>query len=193
MKKTSVLLLSALIVCSLGFWVSGSSDFRMLKPKPLQPGTLRFSDNNLLIDFAIPREEGYRRISFVLKNKTEKTISINWNKTSISLPAGKNGVIHKGIEYGRAGDSMKPTTIPVGASYQDFIVSTLQIENSKLKKMGLQKGSVVSLHLALQIGDKQKTYQFKFEILRERSHFPWLMAVGILVGVGIVGLTILNG
>jgi len=113
-------------------------DFTMIKPtRALE---MAYSDEYIRIRFAISKSwyqgpefkgsstlgrwENYDGISFVLENKTNKIMTIDWDKISVKDYAGSSGnpVMHRGIEPRYCSAPKNPTMIWPKGTLSDIIV-----------------------------------------------------------------------
>ncbi len=68
---------------------------------------------------------GAQQFYFVLKNKTNHSIKINWDDISYVDINGQVGrVMHSGVKYNEKNNSQPATTIPKGASISDILLPT---------------------------------------------------------------------
>ncbi len=66
-----------------------------------------------------------RQFNFVLKNKSNHTIKINWDDISFVDYNGKVGrVMHSGVKYTDRNNSQPATTIPKNANIEDILLPT---------------------------------------------------------------------
>ncbi|MFC2099854.1 hypothetical protein ACFLSF_03390, partial [Candidatus Bipolaricaulota bacterium] len=161
---------SARIVLALlvvfGFAVSGDS-FRLVAP--VESEILEFRDESVEMTFAFPREDGYyRRISFTLGNLSSEPITIDWNRSSITLPSGEvSNVLHEGMEYAAAGSYAAPTTVPPGIKAVDSFSPTSNVKHTSgdgwsLLPMRIRVGSEVGFYLAVTVDGVDRGYDFRF-------------------------------
>ncbi len=113
-------------------------DFTMIKPTRALEMT--YSDEHIRIRFAISKSwyqgpefsassilgrwENYDGISFVLENKTDEIMTIDWDKISVKDYTGSSGnpVMHRGIEPRYCSVPKKPTLIRPKGTLSDIIV-----------------------------------------------------------------------
>lgn len=65
------------------------------------------------------------KFSFILKNKSEHTLKINWDDISYVNTNGEVGrVMHNGVKYSERNSSQPSTSIPRGATISDLLLPT---------------------------------------------------------------------
>jgi hypothetical protein len=90
--------------------------FSMLKPKPSEQ--LIYDDLFIQIAFVVTK----RQIGFVLKNKTDNPISIDWNQVSyIDIAGSSHKVMHEGVKYVTRSEPQSPSLIPPTANLKDIV------------------------------------------------------------------------
>jgi hypothetical protein len=86
--------------------------------KPVISDLFQFENDDLAIRFAQSRES----IGFVVQNKTQEPIKVDWNQISFVDAFGSaHGITHAGIKYVDAKAPKQPSTIPPGAKLEDLI------------------------------------------------------------------------
>lgn len=186
MKKVSILLLFFIFITGC----IASYKFSMLKPNNSQ---LNFSDESIEIFFSFPTHQTlgvagvgpysqyrqYTGIGFIIKNKTNETITINWDKVSIKDWAGMSGkqVMHTGIKYNECANLKAVTTIPAKSQTNDIVIPCYALEFrtgvvpywniSILPSPRRLSKADFGLFMPLQIGDKVIDYNFEFQAVAE--------------------------
>lgn len=85
----------------------------------------RYEDDYISITWFVLRSQ----FEFKLENKSNHSIKINWDDVSYVDINGKVGrVMHAGIKYSEKNNSQPPITIPKGASIEDILVPTDNVE-----------------------------------------------------------------
>lgn len=156
---------------------SPASSFRWTYVLSLQSPTkakdLNFEDALTRLRFSVDDTQ----ISFVMKNKTDSSLSVVWDQASIvDLQQISHRAIHSGTKFFKKEASQIPTTIPPGASIQESIVSADALNwfeqhwsiepflprdfNDALKL----KGEMFGIFLPLETPTGRKEYLFKFVI-----------------------------
>lgn len=145
--------------------------FCMIKPK--KNDDLMFEDHAIKIQFSIATQQ----IGFILKNKTDDPIKIDWNQVSyVDVFNEAHKVIHSGVTYKDKNSPQAPTIIPPTAKLEDLIFPTDYVSyelNMWLKKplfppkaseANFYKGKTFSVFIPLEIKGVIKNYLFTFEI-----------------------------
>ena len=158
------------------YFVSGkyetSYTFTMVKPK--ESDSLTLEDNFINIQFLISGDES----KFILKNKTDNPIRIDWDQVSyVDIFGESHRVIHSGVRYIERDKLQAPTVVPPTAKVKDVIISTSCIlkddhwglVNTRLFPRGLEakpyKGKIFSIFMPLEINGAIKNYLFSFKIV----------------------------
>ena len=154
-----------------------ADDFQLIQPK--RSDSLSYSDQNIRIRFKFNKEKlepwliaptGYKKIHFTLENKTNQPITINWNESSIVLPGGESSkIMHGGVRFIKAGESMPPTTIPPNSKTSDTVIPAGNVSYSSgmssgwhISPLGIFSGSEFGLYLRLKVGEQERNYNFRF-------------------------------
>lgn len=182
--------------------VSVSADsFRLLEPT--RSDSLSYSDRYIAISFQMRPgswDIGYEGIGFTITNLSTQAISVNWDRTSITLPSGQtSNVMREGTRFMLSGTSTPPTTIPPGGKLSSSVIPSGNVYYSdgwRIRSMGITSGSQFGLYLALDGVGIPSTYGFIFEgvevapeqdarIVRDTSFILLLLAVtaGLLLVV----------
>lgn len=190
MKKFGILILIFLLTTGC----IASYRFSMLKST--DSSKLNFSDDNIEIYFSFPHDpmwmgvepvtkgslqyRQYTGIGFIIKNKTNETITINWDKVSIKDWTGNSGrqVMHTGIKYNECTNLKAVTTIPAKSQNNDIVIPCYALEfktgsgwvNPRWNISILPSPRQVSkadfgLFMPLQIGNKTIEYNFEFQAI----------------------------
>lgn len=148
-------------------------NFILIKPK--ENRELSFDDNTIRILFSISKKQ----ISFVLQNKTDQPIKIDWNQVSyVDVLGESHRVMHSGSRYIERDKPQAPTIIPPTARIQDIVFPTDYVYYTSGKyggwteiplfpeapKAKLFKGKTISVFMPLDIGGVAKNYLFTFKI-----------------------------
>lgn len=81
----------------------------------------RYEDDYINITWYVSSKQ----FNFLLKNKSNHTMKINWDDISYVDTDGKVGrVMHAGVKYTERNSSQPSTTIPKGASISDILLPT---------------------------------------------------------------------
>lgn len=148
--------------------------------KPNQDTSRYYKDDKISIKFNVRISE----LSFMLSNNSNETMKINWDDLSLVVNGVADKVTHRGIRYLEKAALQPPTSIPPGASIDDFVLpinkakftayqkwvheDLFPIEDSykaDIRKSILNnKGSEFSLYFPLEFGGKVTEYTFVFRI-----------------------------
>ncbi len=147
--------------------------FSMIKPNASED--LHFEDNFVSIAFNISKKQ----IGFILRNKTDNPLIIDWNKISyVDVLNKSHKIIHEGVKYIDKNNSLSPTTIPPTAKIEDFVFPTDNIyyvsgqydhwRKIDIFPQGPQakhfSGKTFSVFMPIEINGTQKNYFFTFLI-----------------------------
>jgi len=153
----------AAVLCLAAF----GDSFKLVTP--VASGTLEYSDEFARISLVLSREAGYyRSIGLTLENLSSDVVSIDWNKSSITLPSGEvSNVIHDGMDLADAGDYAAPTSLPPGTKAVTSVSPTSNVRPStegwQLVPMQICAGSVVGLYLVVTAGGEDRGYDLRLE------------------------------
>ena len=93
--------------------------------KPATEKGLSFEDDFLSIQWVFDKT----MLGFVLRNKTDNPIKIDWNQVSyIDIAGNAQKVIHNGVRLITRNDTLVPTVIPPTAKLEDMILPTANVE-----------------------------------------------------------------
>jgi uncharacterized protein YcfL len=142
--------------------------------KPIINNSLLFDDTAIKIQFSISQ----KKIQFVLKNKTENPITIDWNKVSyIDVSMESHRVMHTGVRYIERDKPQAPTIIPPTAKVEDEIIPVDKVFYGEYLDTWLvrpffplgpealsYKGKSFSIFMPLEINGVVKNHLFTFTI-----------------------------
>lgn len=140
----------------------------------------QFEDDNIQIIWKCNGQRFY----FVLLNKTEERMTVDWDKiVYIDTESMTGNVIHGGINYSRRKEGQIKSILPKSSKISDFLVPS---DNCYLGNFGWNEtylfpcvyknkkemwekannyiGSQMRIEMPLLIGDKEVTYTFYFEL-----------------------------
>lgn len=181
MKKIFVIVF---ITAALSGCLSGGYQFHMAAPVD-NPG-MAFEDDNIKMDFmmhevVIGMSKNYAAVNFILTNKTDQPITIDWNKVSFIDVHGVSGnaVMHSGMRYNECSSPKAPTTIPPKGKAVDSVTPCYAlnfIPYGSLSRWEIaiipkrHKGPVkIGFYMPLQIGDVTLNYEFVFDGLETKN------------------------
>jgi hypothetical protein len=137
MKKISVVMIAVCIAFLCGCAPQIGYSFKMAASTTVSspPSTMTYSDNFIDISFNIVEDfykgvEGfqqydqYKGVSFVLNNKTDNVLTIDWNKISFKDYRGSSGnsVMHNNMKYNECASSKPSTVVPPKGRIEDVII-----------------------------------------------------------------------
>ena len=141
--------------------------------KPRNSKVLAFEDRSISIQFSISKEQ----IGFVLQNKGNNPIKIDWDQVSYVDVSGKSHkVIHSGVRYIERDRPQVPTIVPPTANVEDIVFPSDYVYYSKSigwcktpffpegPDAKIYKGRAFSIFMPLEIDGVVKNYLFTFEI-----------------------------
>jgi hypothetical protein len=147
--------------------------YKLAFSKPVASDNLLFTDDNIALVF-VPNKTA---LNFVLQNKGDNPIKIDWNTVSFVSPAGiAQGVIHNGIKLMDKTAPKAPSMIPPRAKVEDALIPVENVEYVENNWVthpllpagpeGLQAaGQEFSIFMPLDLGGTTKNYNFVFKIV----------------------------
>jgi hypothetical protein len=133
---------------------------------------MAFQDEAINVTFSLQKNS----LDFVLLNKTDGPIKIDWNMVSfVEFDGTAQGVIHNGIKLVDRGNPKAPMMVPPRAKVTDAIIPVNNVElmdNQWVTDPILPQGPVgsklggmdFSVFMPLDIGGTVKNYNFVFKI-----------------------------
>ena len=149
--------------------------FAMVKPKASDG--LFYADLFVEITFAISKSQ----IGFVLRNKTDNPISLDWNQVSyIDITGDSHKVMHEGVKYISRSESQPASVIPPTAKLTDIVFPIDYVHYSSGQYGGWREDSLFpdgplaekyqnlsfSVFMPLAINGITKNYLFTFKIAK---------------------------
>jgi hypothetical protein len=143
--------------------------------KPAAREDLSFEDDVLSIQWIFDK----KMLGFVLRNKTDNPIKIDWNQISyIDIAGNAQKVIHKEVRLITRNDPLVPTLIPPTAKLEDMILPTANVQYESGRFGGWRqrpmfpdggaakeyKGKSFSVFMPLEINGSTKTYTFTIQV-----------------------------
>jgi len=191
-RRFAVLGGALLIVVAVSVSVSADS-FRLLKPT--RSDSLSYSDQYIAISFQMRPGSvwgiGYEGIGFTITNLSTQAISVDWDRTSMTLPSGQtSNVIREGTRFMLSGTSTPPTTIPPGGKLSSSVIPSGNVYYSDgwhVRTMGITSGSQFGLYLALDGVGISSTYSFIFEAVEVKPPDLGAPILAILLILALVG------
>jgi len=165
-RYCAVFLLVVLLSAGFGYVI------QLVKAEPMaraEDGVIITEDFDLRFRFTIDEEDNISRILFVFKNRTNDLLRIIWDHTSFIDEYGKaHRVIHSGVRYMEKDKPMPPTEVSPGTSIADVIHPVDYIyfseEWKQLPVVLAPINKEFSVVLAVQHGNKEKLYTYKFYV-----------------------------
>jgi hypothetical protein len=145
------------------------------KPSIVESSDLDFSDDLTGFVFSISK----RQFGFVLQNKTDEPIEIDWNKVAfVDVIGESHKVMHSGVKYIGRNEPLAPTTIPPSAKLEDIVSPSDYVYYSEGKYGGWRelplfpdgdkalafKGQTFTVFMPVRVNGTVKNYSFKFKI-----------------------------
>ncbi len=145
------------------------------KPTFSESTELAYSDDLADFSFSVSK----RQFSFVLKNKTDEPMDIDWNKVSfVDIGGESHKVMHEGVKYIARNESLAPTTVPPSAKLQDIVFPADYVYYSEGEYGGWRelalfpdgekalalKGQTFTIFMPVRVNGAVKNYSFKFKI-----------------------------
>lgn len=149
--------------------------YSFVMTKPVATKDLQFNDKALEISF-VPGREG---ISFILRNKTQNPIKIDWNQVAyVDISGVSHKVIHAGVRYIERDKPQPASVVPPGAKLEDTIVPTDYISYVSGQYGGWTKEPLfpegpaakvyekktVQIFMPVEVNGTIKNYLFTFQI-----------------------------
>jgi hypothetical protein len=151
------------------------SDYSITMTKPISNQNLEFEDDNISLNWIFDESQ----LVFILRNKTENPIKVDWNQVSyIDVTGNAQKVIHEGVKYVNRNESQIPTVIPPTAKIQDIIFPTNNVSYVSGQYGGwrekpmfpegeeakMYEGKSFSVFMPLEVNGETKNYTFTFDI-----------------------------
>lgn len=158
-------------------------------PERLEPsGALTFEDEVISITWKPVSVKSWEpakdAMGFVLTNKTQTSLRLNWDHAAFVDFAGKSGrVMHGGVRFLERDKSLPPSVVAAGGNLQDFVVpvdnvswtgQSWRIEpmlpavwgrtEAELKAKAPAKGWSFKILIPLEAQGQQIEYLFTFEV-----------------------------
>jgi hypothetical protein len=144
--------------------------------------TLSYVDSMINAVFTI----GKKDISFVMRNKTDKTMKILWDETLFIQNGISERVMHGGVKYTDRNQSMPASVIPPNTLHTDIIVPSNKVyyregyysqyssipggwEQKDLFPESTEKGTQFSVYMPTIINGATKDYTFNFQVGEKKT------------------------
>jgi hypothetical protein len=173
-------------------------------------GPLTYVDSSLAASFDI----GKKDISFVLRNQTPNTIKVLWDESLFIKNGSPGKVMHGGVKFTDRNQSMPPSVVPAGTTFEDVIVPSENVywkegyysqygsspggwEKNDLLPSNLSKGDKIGVFMPMNIGGSTKEYNFTFRIDDSKTEYKQVRTMDVVkttwltIGLTVVPLIIL--
>ncbi|MEY2833582.1 MAG: hypothetical protein RLZZ574_2841 [Cyanobacteriota bacterium] len=152
-----------------------SASYNVSLKQSSQKNSPIFEDDNINITWIFDKKQ----LGFVLKNKTNSPIKIDWNQVSyIDVNSSAQKVIHSGVKYVNRNEYMSSTLVPPTAKIEDIIYPSDNISYISGKYGGwsekpmfpegeeakMYEGQTFSVFMPMEINGEVKNYTFTFDI-----------------------------
>jgi hypothetical protein len=181
-----------LFAAAFGFLFGGCASqigygFKMEKSSTVAepPATMAISDTLADFQFKVEEEyykgtEGfeqydqYKGITFVIQNKTDSVLTVDWNKISFKDYRGSSGnaVMHTNMKYNDCSTSKPASVVPPKGKLEDIIIPCYGVEFisgtyprwnlSFLPSPRATPKTEFGVYMPLQFGTLSKNYEFNF-------------------------------
>lgn len=186
-KLFMVMMLVLTSVALAGCVTPASYNFNMIDSHSQE--NMMFEDENIVIMFSVTKDafmgvEGmkqyqqYDGLGFIMQNKTDKSITLDWNKVSVKDASGVswNAVMHQGIKYNECSDPKNPAIIPPQGKIIEEIIPCYGVKFVSAGSLSRWNVSMLpsprkvseadfGVYMPLQIGDETKEYSFDFHAM----------------------------
>jgi hypothetical protein len=120
-----------------------------------------------------------QQLGFVLKNKTDEPIEIDWNKVAfVDVTGESHKVIHSGVKFNERSQPLVATTIPPSARIEDIVFPSDYVYFREGQyggwseyplfpdgeKAAPYKGQIFTIFMPMKVNGVVKNYSFKFKI-----------------------------
>lgn len=166
-------------------------------------GSLTYVDSSIIASFDV----GKKDISFVLRNQTPNTIKILWDECLFINNGSPGKVMHGGVKFTDRNQSMPPSVVPAGTTFDDVIVPSENVywregyysqygsspggwEKKDLLSSYSSKGDKFGVFMPMNIGGTTKEYNFNFRIEDSKTEYKQVRTMDVAKTTWLtVGLT----
>ncbi len=187
MKIFNKIFVAAIVISIFG--CAPQIGYRFSLMKPMQDQGMVYSDEKIDIRFAMSETwykgvegmkqyDNYDGISFLLKNKTNEVITIDWNKVSFKDYTGSSGnaVMHKGIKYIDCSSIKNPTVVPPKGQLNDIITPCYAValtasrwQIHMLSSPRKMPTADFGFFIPIRIGEIEHNYVFEFRAVSQHA------------------------
>lgn len=160
---------------------------------------LTYVDSSIVATFWV----GKKDISATVKNQTSSTIKVIWDESLFFRNGSQSKVMHAGVKFTDRNQSMPPSVIPAGTTFDDVIVPTDNVywregyyskygsdpggwEKKDLLPSYTSTGDKFGLFMPMSIGGTVKEYNFDFRVDGAKTQYKKEKTVNM---AGTFGLT----
>jgi len=166
---------------------SGTSLFRLRTSRYIPKGTILVVDRDIQFGFGfsgldLTSSEGREQVSsiplglnLIVRNRSPRSINIDWNAVTVIDATGRiYRVVHRGVKMADRSAILAPSTIPPGATLDDFVYPQ-ELMSFSGGRYGsgwtginffeaIKPGQQFKLYLPVKQGNDIVEYQFVFEV-----------------------------
>jgi hypothetical protein len=160
---------------------------------------LTYVDSSIMASFAI----GKKDISMVMKNQTSSTIKILWDETLFIKNGSPSKVMHAGVKFTDRNQSMPPSVVPAGTTFDDVIIPTENVywregyysqygsspggwEKKDLLPSYTSSGDKFGVFMPMNIGGTVKEYNFNFKVENSKTEYRKERTMNVLGTTGLI-------
>ncbi len=171
---------------------------------------LTYVDSSIIASFAV----GKKDISMVLKNQTSNTIKILWDETLFIRNGSPGKVMHAGVKYTDRNQSMPPSVVPAGTTFDDVIIPTDNVywregyysqygsnpggwEKKDLLPSYTSTGDKFGVFMPMTVNGSTKEYNFNFKVDGSKTEYKQQRTMNVagttflILGISLVPLLFL--
>jgi len=160
---------------------------------------LTYVDSLIMASFAIGKTD----ISMVMKNQTSSTIKILWDETLFIKNGSPSKVMHAGVKFTDRNQSMPPSVVPAGTTFDDVIIPTENVywrdgyysqygsspggwEKKDLLPSYTSSGDKFGVFMPMNIGGTVKEYNFNFKVENSKTEYRKERTMNVLGTTGLI-------
>lgn len=171
---------------------------------------LTYVDTSIIATFGI----GQKEVNMVMKNRTSNTIKIFWDETLFIKNGSPGKVMHAGVKFIDRNQSMPPSIVPAGTTFDDVIIPTDNVyykegyysqygsspggwEKKDLLPSYTSKGDKFGVFMPMSINGVTKEYNFNFKVNDNKTEYKPQKTVNVfgttmlIMGITLVPLLLL--
>ena len=177
-------------VCAFLLTGCGPAAYRITMQKPVVSDSMTYEDKMIRVKYQVQKDDmncnmenvvqqycDYTGFDFIFENKTDKIITIDWNKITFENSQGiSGGVFHNGIPFIDRNLIKAPSIIPPNSKINDVIVpcdAAMLGDNgnwhvSLFPSPRKYPDITCGIYFPIQIGEEIKLYKFEFSVKAEQ-------------------------